>query len=100
MLIIGYHIAWRRCSDYHRTMKDGPDMARIASLIGDPARANMLTAPMGGKALTATELSQEAGITLQTASSQLKKLSDGHLLALRKQGHHRHYSSTMRRLPV
>ena len=49
-------------------MKDGPDIARIAALIGDPARANMLTALMSGKALTATELSQEAGITLQTAS--------------------------------
>ena len=73
-------------------MKDGPDIARIASLIGDPARANMLTALMGGKALTATELSQEAGITLQTASSHLKKLSDGHLLALRKQGRHRYFS--------
>lgn len=64
MLIIGYHSAWRRCSDYHRTMKDGPDIAQIASLIGDPARGNMLTALMGGKALTATELSQKAGITL------------------------------------
>ena len=73
-------------------MKDGPDIARIASLIGDPARASMLTALMGGKALTATELSQEAGITLQTASSHLKKLSDGHLLALRKQGRHRYFS--------
>ena len=90
MLIIGYHIAWRRCSDYHRTMKDGQDIAQIASLIVDPARANILTALMGGKALTATELFQEAGITLQPKSSQLKKLGDGHLLALRKQGRHRY----------
>ena len=73
-------------------MKDGPDIAQIASLIGDPARGNMLTALMGGKALTAIELSQRAGITLQSASSQLKKLVDGHLLALRKKGRHRYYS--------
>ena len=47
-------------------MKDGPDIARIASLIGDPARANMLTALMAGRALTATELAHEAGVTAQT----------------------------------
>ena len=73
-------------------MKDGPDFTRIASLIGDPARANMLTALMSGKALTATELSQEAGVTLQTASSHLKQLAEGGLLELRKQGRHRYYS--------
>ena len=48
-------------------MKEGPDIARLASLIGDPARANMLTALMSGKALTASELASEAGITLQEA---------------------------------
>jgi len=73
-------------------MKHGPDIAYIASLIGDPARANMLTALMSGKALTATELSQEAGITLQTASSHLAKLAQGGLLALRKQGRHKYFS--------
>ena len=52
-------------------MKEGPDIARIGTLIGDPARANMLTALMGGQALTATELAQAAGVTLQTASSHL-----------------------------
>ena len=73
-------------------MKDGPDIARIAALIGDPARANMLTALMSGKALTATELSQEAGITLQTASSHLAKLDEGGLLMPRKQGRHKYFS--------
>jgi hypothetical protein len=42
-------------------MKEGPDITRIAALIGDPARANMLTALMSGKALTASELAEEAG---------------------------------------
>ena len=73
-------------------MKDGPDIARIAALIGDPARANMLTALMSGKALTATELSQEAGITLQTASSHLAKLDAGGLLSPRRQGRHKYFS--------
>lgn len=72
-------------------MKDGPDIALIASLIGDPARANMLVALMGGTALTATELAAEAGVTRQTASSHLNKLESGGLLRIRKQGRHRYY---------
>lgn len=72
-------------------MKDGPDMAMIASLVGDPARSNMLTALMSGRALTATELAQEAGITAQTASSHLAKLEAGHLVVPEKQGRHRYF---------
>ena len=73
-------------------MKAGPNIAAIAALVGDPARANMLTALMAGHALTATELAHEAGITLQTASWHLAKLHDGGLLALRSQGRHRYFS--------
>ncbi|WP_299408573.1 helix-turn-helix transcriptional regulator [uncultured Roseobacter sp.] len=73
-------------------MKEGPDIARIAALIGDPARANMLTALMTGKALTATELAAEAGITNQTASSHLAKLDAGGLLKPLKQGRHKYFS--------
>lgn len=73
-------------------MKEGPDIARIGALIGDPARANMLTALMSGKALTASELAGEAGITLQTTSSHLSKLQAAGLIRLRKQGRHRYFS--------
>jgi DNA-binding transcriptional ArsR family regulator len=73
-------------------MAEGPDIARIASLIGDPARSNMLLALIGGKALTATELAGAAGVTLQTASSHLSKLEEGGLLAQRKQGRHRYFA--------
>jgi DNA-binding transcriptional ArsR family regulator len=73
-------------------MKEGPDIARLANLVGDPARANMLTALMAGKALTATELAHEAGITQQTASSHLRKLEDGRLILTRKQGRHRYFA--------
>lgn len=66
-------------------------MAMIASLVGDPARSNMLTALMSGRALTATELAQEAGITPQTASSHLAKLEAGHLIVPEKQGRHRYF---------
>ena len=73
-------------------MKEGPDIARVAALIGDPARANVLTALMAGKALTATELASEAGVTLQTASSHLAKLQAGGLLVLRRQGRHKYFA--------
>jgi DNA-binding transcriptional ArsR family regulator len=75
-------------------MKAGPDIAMIASLVGDPARSNMLTALMTGRALTASELAQEAGITPQTASSHLAKLEAGGLIEPEKQGRHRYYRLT------
>ncbi|GGB50073.1 transcriptional regulator [Roseibium aquae] len=73
-------------------MKEGPDIAQIGALIGDPARANMLTALMSGKALTVSELAQEAGVGLSTASSHLTKLQDGGLLSQAKQGRHRYFT--------
>src|SRR3954447_6285276 len=72
-------------------MKVGPDIAMIASMVGDPARANMLTALMTGRALTASELAHEAGVTRQTASSHLSKLETGGLVEPEKQGRHRYY---------
>src|SRR3984893_11291657 len=89
-----YPLALRRCFGYHRTMKAGPDIAMVASLVGDPARSNMLTALMSGRALTASELAQEAGITPQTASSHLSKLEAGGLIEPEKQGRHRYYRLT------
>lgn len=73
-------------------MKEGPDIAQIGALIGDPARANMLAALTGGKALTATELAAVGGITLQTASAHLAKLEAGGLLLPRKQGRYRYFT--------
>jgi len=75
-------------------MKEGPDIAQLGALIGDPARANMLTALMAGGALTASELAAEAGVTVQTASSHLKKLEAADLVFQRKQGRHRYFALT------
>lgn len=66
-------------------------IAAIASLIGDTTRANMLCALMGGQALTAGELSRQAGITPQTGSGHLAKMVDANLLVTVKQGRHRYY---------
>jgi DNA-binding transcriptional ArsR family regulator len=72
-------------------MKDGPSIAPIAALAGDPARANMLSALLGGKALTAGELAHEAGVTAQTASSHLAKLEEGGMILSQRQGRHRYF---------
>jgi DNA-binding transcriptional ArsR family regulator len=77
---------------YDRPMKLGPDIAGVAALIGDPARANMLTALLSGRALTAGELAREAGVTLQTASFHIGKLEAGGLVAAVRQGRHRYVS--------
>ncbi|MDF1793418.1 MAG: helix-turn-helix transcriptional regulator [Thalassobaculaceae bacterium] len=66
-------------------------MAEIGLLIGEPARAAMLGALMDGRALTASELAGVAGITPQTASGHLSRLSEANLLAVERQGRHRYH---------
>jgi DNA-binding transcriptional ArsR family regulator len=72
-------------------MKDGPSIVRIAALIGDHARAEILTALMAGEALTATELAAVASLTKQTISAHLSKLLDAKLIAVESQGRHRYF---------
>lgn len=66
-------------------------MAEVAALVGDPARANILAALMGGQALTASELAYVAGVSPQTTSGHLGRLTEGCLLSCIKQGRHRYY---------
>ena len=73
-------------------MKHGPDISKLAAVIGDPARAAMLSALMSGKALTSSELAVEGGIGAATASSHLAKLHDAGLIRLRVQGRHRYWT--------
>src|SRR6188508_3111626 len=72
-------------------MKDGPNIVGIAALIGDHARAEVLTALMADRALTATELAGMAGVTKQTISAHLSKLVDAGLVAVESQGRHRYF---------
>jgi DNA-binding transcriptional ArsR family regulator len=72
-------------------MATGPNIASIGALMGDPARANILTSLMSGRALTASELAHVAGIAAATASGHLGQLLDGGLVAVEKQGRHRYY---------
>jgi DNA-binding transcriptional ArsR family regulator len=65
--------------------------AEIAALSGDPARASMLHALMDGRALTATELAKAAGVTPQTASGHLSRMTAVGLLSVERQGRHRYH---------
>jgi len=68
-----------------------PSIAEVAALVGNPARANMLTALLDGRALTAGELAHAAGVSPQTTSGHLAKLAEARLLLLSKQGRHAYY---------
>ena len=72
-------------------MTQQPDISEISALIGEPARAKMLIALLGGKALTATEMALEADILPPTASVHLAKLLDCGLLRVQKQGRHKYF---------
>src|SRR5215475_16178 len=67
------------------------EMAQTAALFGDPARAQMLMALVGGQSLPAGQLAMVANIAPQTASSHLAKLIERRILAVEQQGRHRYY---------
>ncbi len=67
------------------------DIAAVASLLADPARCTVLLALDDGRALPASVLADEAGISRPTASSHLRKLTDAGLLVVETHGRHRYY---------
>ena len=67
------------------------EIAGIAALVGEPARAAMLGVLLDGRALTAAELASAAGVTPQTASSHLARLTTAGLLSVEAQGRHRYH---------
>jgi DNA-binding transcriptional ArsR family regulator len=72
-------------------MASNAAFAEIAALAGDPARAGMLHALMDGRALTSSELARVAGITPQTASGHLVRMTAAGLLCVERQGRHRYH---------
>src|SRR5258708_6663724 len=81
----------RPCFGYDQSMVDTPPVASIAALVADPSRASMLNALMDGRALTATELALEAGVTPSTASSHLSQLAQAGVVSMARQGRHRYF---------
>ncbi len=72
-------------------MTDTPYIAEVASLIGDPARANMLSALKDEGVLSATDLAHVAGIAPNTASGHLAKLAAARMVTVERRGRHRYY---------
>jgi DNA-binding transcriptional ArsR family regulator len=72
-------------------MHDDPNVARVASLLADPARAKMVWTLIDGTTRPAGELAYAAGVSAQSASGHLAKLVDGGLLVSEAQGRHRYF---------
>jgi DNA-binding transcriptional ArsR family regulator len=66
-------------------------MSEVAALVGDRARGEMLSALIGGRALTAKELAYVARITPQTTSEHLSKLVEAGILTFNTQGRFRYF---------
>src|SRR5262249_38861377 len=58
------------------------NLVEVAALVGDTARATMLTVLMGGQSLTAPELAYCANVSRSTASGHLSKLVAARLLTV------------------
>lgn len=67
------------------------DIAAVAAVIADPARAEMLDALLGGEALTAGELARVADIAPSTASEHLRRLRTAGLVDVVAAGRHRYH---------
>jgi DNA-binding transcriptional ArsR family regulator len=81
-----------RCMATHDdTPMRQPDLAKIAALIGDPARAAMLSALLGNVSLPATDLAHAARVTPQTTSTHLRKLLDAGLVTAVRHGRHKYF---------
>ena len=72
-------------------MSNALEVAQIAGLVGEPARANMLLALGDGRAMPAGELAACGGVSAPTASEHLAKLEQSGLLVSIRQGRHRYY---------
>jgi DNA-binding transcriptional ArsR family regulator len=72
-------------------MSTKSNVAMIASLVSEPSRAAILTVLLDGRFHTASELAHMAGITPQTASFHLAKMTEAQVVTVEKQGRHRYF---------
>lgn len=70
------------------------DIAAAAALIADPARARVLAALLDGRALPASGLAAEAGLSAPATTAHLNKLRAGGLIEVEASGRHRYYRLT------
>ncbi len=70
------------------------DIAPVAALMGEPARAAVLMALVDGRALAASTLAAEAGVAASTLSAHLARLVDGGLVSVEASGRNRYFRIT------
>ena len=67
------------------------DFAPVAALFADRSRARIVSSLVDGRALPASVLAQESGVSASTASSHLARLVEGGVLRVERSGRHRYY---------
>lgn len=74
------------------------NIATVAALLADPARAMMLMALSDGRSLPAGELARRAHIAPSTASAHLRRLVESGFVSVECWGRHRYFHLTSRPL--
>jgi DNA-binding transcriptional ArsR family regulator len=72
-------------------MHSEPDLAAAATLLAEPARAELVLAVLADGPLTASELAARAGIARSTASGHLGRLVTGGFLVVSGRGRNRYF---------
>jgi DNA-binding transcriptional ArsR family regulator len=72
-------------------MHGDADLATVGAAIGEPARALMLNALLGGRALPASELARVGRVAPSTASAHLARLAGAGLIVVEPHGRHRYH---------
>jgi DNA-binding transcriptional ArsR family regulator len=73
------------------TVRRAADIAPVAALFADRTRARIVSALADGRALPASVVAQEGGVSASTASGHLAKLVEGGVLRVERSGRHRYY---------
>ena len=73
------------------SMDADADLAAVAGLIGEPARAGLLLSLLEGRPLRAGDLAARSRVSPSLASMHLRKLLDGELIEVAREGRERRY---------
>lgn len=74
-----------------RETRGDADVARVAALFAEPTRARVLMALADGRALPASVLAAEAGLSASATSGHLALLREAGLVTVEPSGRHRYY---------
>src|SRR5947199_1394668 len=82
---------WARDTGHMTRVLGERDVAAIARLFGDPARARILMALADGRSLAASVLADEAGVSPSATSGHLAQLREANLVVVERSGRHRYH---------